>query len=377
MAARRCNHAVIVSNYHPPSSLAGRIMKFDTQISRLTACVAGMLSLAAPVLGQGQVAATVNKEVITVQELQARTSAKVSTEQAEYELRLRQLKLSHERSRRDYEQGQLGVLIDERVLALEAKAHKTTPDALLKAANAPQITDAQIRSFYDAQRAQINQPFDSIAPQIRTYLQNNAAEAARRQYLDTLRSQYHVSIELQPLRADVASTGPERGPLNAPVTIIEFSDFQCPFCGKFEPAVSHVMAAYPKQVRLVYRNFPLTDLHPDAQKAAEAAQCARDQDKFWEMHDLLFAEQTSLSVDALKEKARRLGLNSKTFDECLDSGKSRDVIAADRHDGDDLGIMGTPASFINGRFTSGAISESELKSLVEDELRRAGRGVTQ
>ena len=357
--------------------MAGRIMKFDTQTSQLTASMAALLWLAAPVLGQGQVAATVNKEVITVQELQARTSAKVSTEQAEYELHLRQLKLSHERSRRDYEQSQLGILIDERVLAQEAKARKSTPDALLAGARAAEITDAQIRNFYDAQRAQINQPFDAIASQIRTYLQNNAAEAARRQYLDGLRSKYHVSIELEPLRDNVASTGPERGPLNAPVTIVEFSDFQCPFCGKFEPAVSHVMAAYPKQVRLVYRNFPLTDLHPDAQKAAEAAQCARDQDKFWEMHDLLFAEQTSLSVDALKEKARRLGLDSSTFDQCLDSGRSRDVIAVDRRDGDALGIMGTPASFINGRFTSGAISESDLKSLVEDELRRAGRGASQ
>lgn len=352
-------------------------MKFDAQISKLTACVACFLPLAAPVLGQGQIAATVNKEVITVQELAARTSAKVSAEQREYELRVRQLNLSHERSRRDYEQSQLVILIDERVLAMEAKARNTTPDALLTAAKAPEITDAQIRTFYDTQKAQINQPFDGIAPQIRTYLQNNAAEAARRQYLDALRSKYHVSIELEPLRANVSLAGPEKGPLNAAVTIVEFSDFQCPFCGKFEPAVNHVMAAYPRQVRLVYRNYPLTDLHPDAQKAAEAAQCARDQDKFWEMHDLLFAEQASLSVEALKEKAGRLGLDTKTFDQCLDSGKSRDVIAADRRDGDELGIMGTPASFINGRFTSGAISESDLKSLIEDELRRAGRGAAQ
>jgi protein-disulfide isomerase len=137
------------------------------------------------------------------------------------------------------------------------------------------------------------------------------------------------------------------------------------------------LAAYPKQVRLIYRNLPLTTLHPNAQKAAEAAQCARDQNKFWEMHDLLFAEQTSLSVDALKEKARRIGLDTTVFNDCLDSGKSSAAIAADTREADELGLTGTPASFINGRFTSGAVTESDLKDLIEDELRRTRAAGTQ
>jgi protein-disulfide isomerase len=351
-------------------------MNFYFRFSALIAGCATVMALAAPTSepAQNQVA-VIEKQVVTLQDLQARTAAKVNAEQHEYELRLRQLNLSHERTRRDYEEHELGALVDERVLALEAKSRKTAPEALLAAAKAPETTDAEIHSFYEAQKTQINQPFERVAVQIKTYLQKNAGEAARREYLDALRAKYRVRMALEPLRARVAPAGPERGPAEAPVTIVEFSDFQCPFCGRFEPVVAHVLAAYPKQVRLVYRNFPLTTLHPEAQQAAEAAQCARDQGKFWEMHDLLFAEQTSLSVDALKEKARRIGLDTQVFDDCLDSGKSRDAINADRHDGDELGITGTPASFINGRFTSGAVTESELKNVIEDELRRAGPGV--
>jgi protein-disulfide isomerase len=322
------------------------------------------------------VAATLDNQVITVQYLQKRTAAKIDAEQCEYELQLRHLQWSHERNRQDYQERELGGLVDECALASEAKARKTTPDALLAAAKGAEISEAQVHQFFDAQRAQINQPFESIRPQIKDYLQKNAAEAARRQYLDALRAKYHARIELEPLRTEVASSGPERGPSNAPVIIVEFSDFQCPFCARFEPAVASFLAAYPKQVRLVYRNFPLTELNPFAQKAAEAAQCARDQNKFWEMHDLLFAEQSSLSTGALKEKAGRIGLDTAIFDDCLDSGKSCGVIAAATHDGDELAITGTPASFINGRFTNGAITESELKTLVEDELRRVAQRVS-
>ncbi|HEY0802982.1 MAG TPA: thioredoxin domain-containing protein, partial [Steroidobacteraceae bacterium] len=216
---------------------------------------------------------------------------------------------------------------------------------------------------------------DSVAAKIKEYLEKNEGDAARRHYLDSLRAKYHATITLDPLREAVATTGPARGPASALVTIVEFSDFQCPFCGRFEPVVRHVLAKYPNQVRFIYRNLPLPTLHPDAQKAAEAAVCAQDQNKFWEMHDLMFAEQASLGVDALKDKAKRMGLDTKAFDDCLDSGKSRDAIMLDTKAADELGIAGTPASFINGRFTSGALAENDLTDLIDDELRRVGSKV--
>lgn len=355
----------------PQSGKQGNLMAFNARIIGVITYVAALsIAGATSIWAQSSIVATIDKQTITRQDLEERTSATVGVEQRDYELRLRQLNLKHERTRRDYEERQLGAMLDERVLALEAKARKTTTEALVAAVKTPPVTDAQIHGFYDSQRTQINQPFENVSPNIQAFLQKNAVEAARRQYLDSLRAKYHVTIALEPLRAEVAATGPERGPADAPVTIVEFSDFQCPFCGRFEPVVNLVLAAYPKQVRLIYRNLPLTTLHPNAQKAAEAAQCARDQNKFWEMHDLLFAEQTSLSVDALKEKARRIGLDTTAFNDCLDSGKSRDAIAADTREADELGLTGTPASFINGRFTSGAVTESDLKDLIEDELRR-------
>jgi protein-disulfide isomerase len=123
-------------------------------------------------------------------------------------------------------------------------------------------------------------------------------------------------------------------------------------------------------VRLVYRYFPIASLHPQAQKAAEAAACADRQGKFWPMHDTLFAEQGALDVEALKEKAARLGLDSGRFAACLDSGAAAPAVAADIAAGQDLGIDATPGSFVNGRFVNGAVTLEEMKRLVEDELRR-------
>jgi protein-disulfide isomerase len=128
---------------------------------------------------------------------------------------------------------------------------------------------------------------------------------------------------------------------------------------------------YPTQVRLIYRHYPLTGLHPNAQKSAEAAVCAQNQGKFWEMHDLLFVEQAYLTIDALKEKAKRLGLDTAIFGECLDSGKSADAVRLDAEAGQKLGITGTPATFVNGRLIHGTATFDELSAVIDDELRRA------
>jgi protein-disulfide isomerase len=165
--------------------------------------------------------------------------------------------------------------------------------------------------------------------------------------------------------------GPERGPHDAVVTIVEFSDFECPFCGRFTPVLQRVLAAYPTQVRLIFRNFPLRSVHQNAEKAAEAAACAAVQGKFWEMHDVLFAEQNSLSLGALKEKAKRIGLDTQAFDDCLDSGEGTRAVDQDGEAGVELGLSSTPTSFINGRYVNAALSFEELSALIDDELQRA------
>ena len=141
---------------------------------------------------------------------------------------------------------------------------------------------------------------------------------------------------------------PVKGDLNAPVTIIEFSDFQCPYCGRFfQSTLTEIERDYIKtgKVRYVFRDFPL-EFHKQAPKASEAANCAGEQGKYWEMHDKLFANQTTLMVDKLKQYAAEIGLDSGPFDACLDSGKYAEEINRDIEDGKKAGVSGTPSFFI-------------------------------
>ncbi len=322
-------------------------------------------------VGGADIVASLDKDQVTAKELDARTAQKLASQQKEYDRRAVELRLNFERSQAAYRERQVNKLVDEHVLALEAKARHTTTTALLEAQKGEPVSEAQVRSFYDQKRATINEPYETVEPKIREFLERSADEDEQRRYLDALRAKYHASVLLEPRREAVAADGPARGPAGAAVTIVEFSDFQCPFCGRLEPVLTRVLAKYPGQVRLVYRNYPLSELHPQAQKAAEAALCAQQQGKFWQMHDLLFAEQTSLGIDDLKDKAQRIGLARAAFDECLDSGKMRDAVAADVEAGEALGIQGTPGSFVNGRFISGVVEESDLSAIIDDELRRA------
>jgi protein-disulfide isomerase len=158
----------------------------------------------------------------------------------------------------------------------------------------------------------------------------------------------------EPIRVDVAGR-PAWGPQRAAVTVVEFTDYQCPFCARhFRETYDQILAANPGRVRYVIRNFPVTTLHPDAQKAAEAAECALDQGKFWEYHKALFERSPKLPLDSLKGIAARLGLNRSKFEGCLDSGKKAPVILHDVQDGQRYGVRGTPTFFINGRIVVGA-----------------------
>jgi protein-disulfide isomerase len=157
---------------------------------------------------------------------------------------------------------------------------------------------------------------------------------------------------------------------DAPVTIVEFSDYECPFCGRhFQQTYPQLKADYidTGKVRLVFRDFPLS-FHPSAQKAAEAAECAGDQNKYWEMHDKLFQNQQALGVTNLKQYAADLGLNTGTFNSCLDSGKYAQEIQADMADGSAAGVSGTPSFFINGRLVVGAQPYQVFQQAIEAEL---------
>lgn len=166
---------------------------------------------------------------------------------------------------------------------------------------------------------------------------------------------------------------PVKGNENAPVTIVEFSDYECPFCGRFySETLGKIDEKYIKtgKVKLVYKDFPL-DFHPEAQKAAESARCVREQkgdDGYFAMHDKLFENQQSLSIENYKKWARELGVVGSRFDECLDSGNYADEVQKDYLYGQELGVTGTPGFFINGKAISGAQPYSVFEQIIENEL---------
>lgn len=161
-----------------------------------------------------------------------------------------------------------------------------------------------------------------------------------------------------------------KGNLDAPVIIVEFSDFQCPFCAAFyQNTLPKIEENYIKtgKVKFVFRDFPLPS-HVNAQKAAEAAECAGEQNKFWEMHNMIFDNQEKIGIADLKQNAKFLGINVAAFDGCLDSGKYADEVKKDLNDGSVAGVSGTPTFFINGEKLVGAQSFSVFEGIIERKL---------
>ncbi len=160
------------------------------------------------------------------------------------------------------------------------------------------------------------------------------------------------------------------GNVNAPITMIEYSDFECPFCARFKPTVDQILSDYAGKVRVVYRHFPLRSIHQQAQKAAEASECASDQGKFWEMHDALFNLNLtqSLSLDSMKNAAAEIGLNTSTFNTCLDTGAKTQAVEEDYQNGIAAGVRGTPGSFIGDQYVPGALPFDQVKPLIDSLL---------
>jgi protein-disulfide isomerase len=289
---------------------------------------------------------------------------------------LERIEQEYKKSRYELMERGLENMIVEKLLETEAASRDISVEDLFSVEiedKLETVSDEQVDAFYEAQRARIQQPKEQVAEQIRQYLRQQQAQQAQQELLDGLRAKYEVASFLEPMRVEVAAgVGPTRGPADAPVTIVEFSDFQCPFCSRVIPTLDRVIEEYGDKVQLIFRQFPLRNIHPEAQKAAEASLCADDQGKFWEMHDLMFADQGGLSIDKLKEKAGELELDLVVFGECLDSDKYAEQVEADLQAGSGAGVSGTPALFINGRFLSGAQPYDVIAKVIDDELSRHG-----
>ncbi|MQA28248.1 MAG: thioredoxin domain-containing protein [Luteitalea sp.] len=232
-------------------------------------------------------------------------------------------------------------------------------------------TDADINTWYQANPARVQgATLDQVRVPIRNMLIEERMDVAREKFLVTLKARTPVSISLEPPRQKVADAGhASKGPDTAPIVMVEFSDYQCPFCQRANPTVEQVLKTYGDKIRFVYRHYPLAN-HPDARPAAEAAACAQEQDKFWPYHDQLFANVSRLSAQDLKDHASAAGLDSVQFASCVDSRRFKSRVDADVAEAEEAGVTGTPAFFINGRPLEGAQPFEAFQRIIDEELER-------
>ncbi len=274
----------------------------------------------------------------------------------------------------------LGRLVEKRLLEARAKKEGITVEALLAREVGQRVAepaDATLQAVYDQTRSTGRPlpPFSEVRAEIAAFVKGQSAQQIRQEFLAQLRAGAKIEDLLPPLllpRVAFKADGPSRGDAGAAVTIVEFSDYECTFCARAEEVVRQVLAAYGGKVRLVHQAYPLSG-HPRAPKAAEAALCAGEQGKYWEMHDLLFAGQGALGIDDLKGRARTLPLDAARFDACLDSGRMAPVVEASRTLGEGIGVNATPAFFVNGRPLSGLQPFERFKELIDHELANPGR----
>jgi protein-disulfide isomerase len=240
----------------------------------------------------------------------------------------------------------------------------------------PRVTDREAEEFYNKNKAQIDaqtggKSFEQIKERIKSGLQRQHDQEAQEQLIKKLRTENHISMLLEAPHMKVASAGhPSTGTASAPVTIVEFSDFQCPFCRAAESTLKQLRQQYGDQINLVYMDFPLS-FHSHAMDAARAARCAADQDRFWQFHDALFLDQTKLEADNLAKAAAKIGLDRDKFNGCLASNKHDSGIRKDIAEGNALGVTGTPTFFVNGRELVGAQPAPKFSEVIDEELARA------
>jgi protein-disulfide isomerase len=327
-------------------------------IASASACLA-LLLLACERGEPSEIAAEMNGIVITTAELDAWIKetlfrSQTGTPAELYELRERGLE----------------ALLQERVIELEASRRGVSPERLIELemdALGP-VGDEEIAAFYEENRAALgDDTLEQARDRIRDYLLAQREGEARR----GLREQATVTIRLQPPRLEVAADGPSKGPAHARVTIIEYSEFQCPFCRQAAATLREVLEKYPDEVRLVFRNFALYN-HRRSYAAAEAALCAGEQEQFWPYHDMLFANARALEDEDLLRYAEELGLDTERFEQCVATGEYRSQVEAETREARSMGIGGTPAFLVNGLLLSGARPAEDFYRLIDAELARLG-----
>lgn len=268
-------------------------------------------------------------------------------------------------------------LVDERLLEAAAEKAGLTLDEYVEQKIEAKIsapTEEEMKAFYEQyknDRSLAGRSYDEVKPQIEQYLRAQAGRTVYESLINELRAAAEIEDELPIPRADVAEADNPvlHGPAEAPVTIVAFSDYQCPYCARAEATIEQIGDKYGEKVRIVFRDYPLPS-HSLAQKAHEAAGCAHEQGKFKAMHDKLFENQRALQVENLHRYASEVGLDVEQFKACLESDKRADEVQADFQAGSRAGVSGTPAFFVNGRFVNGAVPLEDFVEIIDEELSR-------
>jgi protein-disulfide isomerase len=262
--------------------------------------------------------------------------------------------------------------VGQRMLEAEAAERGISVEQFVDEVTAGQgPTSDDVSGWYEQNRDRLGgRSLEELAPQIEQLLLAQTQTRILQDLFRDLETKYDVQYLVPPLEVDFANAGaPTRGPRDAPVTIVEFSDFQCPYCREFRHTLERAREKYGDQIRVVFRQFPLSN-HPQAFRAAEAALCAHEKGKFWELHDLMYDEQDRLLEADLVEKAERIGLDGDAFRACLASGRNAEIVRADLREGTRFGVTGTPQVYVNGlAASSGAVPYDALEAMIDRALR--------
>jgi protein-disulfide isomerase len=276
----------------------------------------------------------------------------------------------------DAKVGKLKSEIFERLVAEAAAAEGITSQEYLQKQMEGKVVEpdeTEIVKFMTMYRARLSKDDLEARNQVIQVLKQQQQQRIIGEMLDAMFTKAGVVIMLEPPRVEVAidEGTPSRGPQDAPVVLVEYTDFQCPYCSRVQPTIDALVSRYRDQVLFVSKNLPLP-MHPQAQLAGEASLCAQDQAKFWEFRGWLFANQRTMNRDTMIAAAGSLGMDENIFGTCIDNGTHDAEVKADMDEARSFGITGTPGFLINGRVISGAQPIESFETIIDEELTRKG-----
>jgi protein-disulfide isomerase len=275
----------------------------------------------------------------------------------------------------DLRKERLNKLMQEELIGAEAKKANLSTDEFIEKS----VVKGDIKigdSDYEKFVKERNVPKDQITPQIKerimTFMKTQKRQDLVDAYVAKLTKDNPVEVYFAKPRVDVKveiGDSPAFGNKDAKVTVVEYSDFQCPFCAKGANVVTEIKKKYGSKVRVAFKHFPLP-MHPEARPASEASMCINEQspDKFWKFHDLLFKEQKKMSADDLKAHAKAVGADMKKFEECVGAKKFAKFVQDDMDAGEKIGVRSTPTFFVNGQMVAGALPFAQFQEMIDDEL---------